>query len=705
MKQAILILWHRNESNLMRLIDHFDEGFDIYVHVDRKREIPVWLSLKSTRTQRVKVISDVRVRWGGLSIVKAELALIRAALSGGDYSYLHIISGEDVALASPEEFRSKLSGSDRQYIEHHELPTPKWNGGGLDRIRLYWPMDLPFVSSLLTHGHLQQLAGMQRKVGVWREWPEEFGKPYGGSNWVSLTQGCARWLVTAPEPRRILKRLRHTFAPDEIFFQTAVLNSPYAGSVVNDSLRFIDWGKGKASPEPLSALHARAAMSSGALFARKSVEGVSEGFVAEVNRLSKERCGGRDGERWYTATPETTEIYMIRVYEDGYNGVDTYGLLLKEIFGDRDRFKLTDLVFSAPKATVKAVRGIRRVMLDMPPKEGLPYLAGLGILTPSSRAVFIQNFCPASPTVCTVRTLFPGTRILYVVHDFMWMAMFNGDVAAYREFIENGILPKKLAPQAKLLQALFLDTRNAAKTSDAVVCHNSDTEELLHDFFGISREHIRMIPMGLPQSRHAKRLSWSGKTFLFAGRPTPQKGFDTLMEAAAMLETQDPEARIVVAGNPMLYKGKVPKNVIFRGNLSREDLISTMGEMAFGVNPSRYEQFGLAGLEMMREGLPVISSDSFGVRCMFNTQNSLIFHTGDSRGLFERMKEALGMTEEERRRMSEAGERDFAERFSFAGMKEKYIDLVDGLFADENDKDLKEKNIGHDSRSIADTLP
>lgn len=678
LRQAILILWHRNEGSLRRLISHFDSGFDIYVHVDRKTEIPAWLRRLSVEDRRVHAISKVRVNWGGLSIVRAELALIREALDGGTYSYLHIVSGEDVAIASPDGFRRRLSGSHAQYMEHFPLPTPKWNGGGLDRLRYYWPMDARIISRHLTHRRLQSLTGLQRSLGICRRIPDEFGRLHGGSNWVSLTADCARWLVTDPMPRRLLRRLRHTFAPDEIFFQTAVLNSPYADSVVSDSLRYIDWGKGRASPESLTALHAAAALRSGALFARKAVEGVSEGFIVELECLSGAQIPA-----------EATDIYMIEAYEEGYNGVDTYRTLVEEIFSDRDLFTLTELVFSAPRTDVTVERGIRKVLIDLPPKEGIAYLAGLGIVDTTRRNLFMQNFCPASPTVCAVRRDFPESVILYVVHDFMWMAMFNGNVGAYMDFIKEGRLPAHLSRMSGFLQALFQDTRNAAGASDAVLCHNADTEELLHGFFGISREHIRMIPMGLSPSRNATRYPRSGKTFLFAGRPTPQKGFDTLVEAALKLWKYDPEARIIVAGNPMLYRGTRPGNMIFTCQLSRKSLLSLMGEADFGVIPSRYEQFGLVGLEMMRAGLPVIASDSFGVRRMFSRDNAMVFHKGDSDGLFMRMKEALAMTAKERMKMSDAGLRDFRRRFGFAAMKERYLTLVNGLFGNVTETGIK----------------
>ena len=58
--------------------------------------------------------------------------------------------------------------------------------------------------------------------------------------------------------------------PDEIFFQTLVLNSPHRDSVVDANLRYIDW----PGPRVLRADDLDALLGSGMLFARKFDETV-----------------------------------------------------------------------------------------------------------------------------------------------------------------------------------------------------------------------------------------------------------------------------------------------------------------------------------------------------------------------------------------------------------------------------------------------
>ena len=683
MKQAVLIMWHRNGRNLKRLIESFNEWFDIFIHIDRKSEMPIWLDEMCVELKNIHVISKVKVNWGGLSIVMAELELIKEALAYGEYSYIHIISGEDVVLASPEQFREHLSGQRKQYLEYYSLPTPKWNNGGLDRLSYFWPMDTPVINRYLTHTVLKWFVDLQRWVSIYRRLPIEIGILYGGSNWMSITGECAKWIVTDDMPRKLLKRLHHTFAPDEIFFQTAILNSPFADEVVNNSLRYIDWGKGGASPASLTELHLKAALQSGCLFARKVTEGVSDGFIVGMDRMGRMEDDTDGVFKPGTTLPpsEPTDVYFITCHEDRYNGVDTYHALIEEIFSDRNRFTLTDLIFSAPESMVSIRRGVRIVRIALPPKEGMTYISGLGIIDSGRRNLFLQNFCPASPTICSAKRNFPKARIIYVIHDFMWMSYFMGEYEAYIDFIRGERdLPKHLEKSATMMRALFHDTRKAADAADAVICHNSDTLSLLIDFFGIRKDYVNMIPMGLAPLRDRNKRWYEGKRFIFIGRPTPQKGFDTLVEAATMLEDHDPEARIIVAGDSSLFRGRVPGNMIMVGAIPRSQVLELISDVDFGIVPSRYEQFGLAGLEMMRAGLPVIASDSFGVRKMFNSGNAMIFHAGDSRQLLDRMKEALAMKSKDRKKWSARALKDFESRFRIEIMKKQYMRLTDNLF-------------------------
>ena len=77
-----------------------------------------------------------------------------------------------------------------------------------------------------------------------------------------------------------LVRFFHRSAvPDESFFQTILMNSPLAGTLVNDDLRYVDWSEGAASPRVLTAFDLERMIRSSALFARKFDPRVDRGVI------------------------------------------------------------------------------------------------------------------------------------------------------------------------------------------------------------------------------------------------------------------------------------------------------------------------------------------------------------------------------------------------------------------------------------------
>jgi hypothetical protein len=45
----------------------------------------------------------------------------------------------------------------------------------------------------------------------------------------------------ANENLKFMKSLENTFAPEEIYFQTVLMQSPYKDDLINDNLFYIDW--------------------------------------------------------------------------------------------------------------------------------------------------------------------------------------------------------------------------------------------------------------------------------------------------------------------------------------------------------------------------------------------------------------------------------------------------------------------------------
>ena len=101
--------------------------------------------------------------------------------------------------------------------------------------------------------------------------------PYTGSAHWCLSRQCLEYVATRdPE---LVRFFRWSAVPDESFFQTLLMNSPLAETLVNDDLRYIDWSEGEASPRVLTSFDLERMLRSSALFARKFDPRVDTGVI------------------------------------------------------------------------------------------------------------------------------------------------------------------------------------------------------------------------------------------------------------------------------------------------------------------------------------------------------------------------------------------------------------------------------------------
>lgn len=267
MKQAILITAYKEESSLIDIVDFFGSDYNFYIHFDRKVRID--LSVLQER-KNVFVSKKYRVNWGGVNHLKAILLLVDIALKNPENAFFHLITAEDFPVKSINYFEAL--DSTKNYLDFFELPTPFWESGGMDRIDYYNFFDLLNAKKTIHAKVLGKLLSYQRKLGLKRKYPNEFLqlKLYGGSTYWSLNRAALDYVLQFDCNKKIIKRFRHTFCAEEIYFQTILLNSPHAGSIENDDLRYIDWESGRRGyPAFLDETDFESLIASNKLFARK----------------------------------------------------------------------------------------------------------------------------------------------------------------------------------------------------------------------------------------------------------------------------------------------------------------------------------------------------------------------------------------------------------------------------------------------------
>ena len=182
-------------------------------------------------------------------------------------------------------------------------------------------------------------------------------------------------------------------------------------------------------------------------------------------------------------------------------------------------------------------------------------------------------------------------------------------------------------------------------------------------------DNIRVIPnprtFVLPEP-----ASLQSHTVLAVGRYTHQKGFDLLLKAWKLMDTDGWTLRIAGSGEELT---DVPYNVVTGPS---KDIVGEYRNAAFLVMSSRYEGLPMVLLEAQAAGLPVVS---FACKCgprdvITDGEDGILVPEGDIEGLAAGMKRLME-DENLRREMGSAAFRH-SERYD----KERIMSLWDKLF-------------------------
>lgn len=270
MKMAIIMQCHRNSDQVNRIIDFFnDKDIDIYIHIDKKSNIQQEIK----KRDNVFILNNsIDVRWARYSQVEATLCLMKQVqLSKKTYKYIHFISGQDYPVKSIEYIKEFFENNNNQYVNYFEFPNNELVKNGIDRYAVYYPqwiIDRPkcFWKRLLRVIYREIILISK----IFKRNCKDMPKFYGGSSWFSITGECMEYILKfLNENMYFEKFFENSIYPDEMFFQTIILNSKYQKYVVNDNLRYLDWSQGKESPKVLENIDVEYAINSNKIFARK----------------------------------------------------------------------------------------------------------------------------------------------------------------------------------------------------------------------------------------------------------------------------------------------------------------------------------------------------------------------------------------------------------------------------------------------------
>lgn len=253
MKVAFLMQCHKNPEQINLLLEALNHPMvDVFVHVDKKSQ-----AIKDKITQRAGVYilpeqQCVDVQWAQYSQVEATLQLLRDAVNRGGYSHYWLISGQDYPLRPMDNILDFLEANqEANFIECSQIkPFNKRND-------VYFPNSVigrKLWQKVLKNLWIYGTGGWNKTFPIFkRKAPDDF-KYWFGSQWWCLNSTTAQWIIDyLNEHTEYEKFFEHSLCSDECFFQTLVMNSPFANTT-KPYLHYIKWEKGKSSPRTLTTI-------------------------------------------------------------------------------------------------------------------------------------------------------------------------------------------------------------------------------------------------------------------------------------------------------------------------------------------------------------------------------------------------------------------------------------------------------------------
>lgn len=166
--------------------------------------------------------------------------------------------------------------------------------------------------------------------------------------------------------------------------------------------------------------------------------------------------------------------------------------------------------------------------------------------------------------------------------------------------------------------------REGMEQADRVITVSHWTKNILVTRYGIPEEKITVVHNGVMASNENKtmpELPFGKKVVTFLGRITHQKGPEYFIDTAAKVLEKSPDVHFVMAGSGDLFSKmieraaqlRISSHFHFTGFLKGAQVDRMWAISAVYVMPSVSEPFGIAPLEAIQAGVPVIISNQSGV--------------------------------------------------------------------------------------------
>ena len=294
-------------------------------------------------------------------------------------------------------------------------------------------------------------------------------------------------------------------------------------------------------------------------------------------------------------------------------------------------------------------------------------------ITPSILSLLYQRGIPVFLTLHDLKLACPAYTML--THDGICERCKNGNlynVVTHKCIKQSRGLSTIVFAEALLHKLLDSYTKNTMKLI-------SPSKFYIEKFveWGFNRDKFKYIPNFVQIKTKSENYN-VGKSFLYFGRLSPEKGLKTLITAASLAKVQ-----IWFAGNGAMeselkkYSEELNVEAKYFGHLSGENLYEKISNARCVVLPSEwYENAPLSIMESYILGTPVIGADIGGIpELIKNEETGFIFKSGSSESLAAVMLNVSNMPDSQINDMGHNGRNWMLKEFTAKIYRDRLLSL------------------------------
>jgi glycosyltransferase involved in cell wall biosynthesis len=187
--------------------------------------------------------------------------------------------------------------------------------------------------------------------------------------------------------------------------------------------------------------------------------------------------------------------------------------------------------------------------------------------------------------------------------------------------------------------------RRLVKLADEIVTLNASSRQYTLEKCGRDSTIIpNFLPDGVLEeinSRNERRTGF--KNCLYVGHITKTKGCDLILEVAQLM----PHITFTMVGfvSEEIKQLDKPDNLVFVGEVSKEQVVDCMNQADMFIFPTLSEGFPNVVMEAMACGLPIVATGVGAIPDMIEDKGGIIIEVGDINGFVTAIKHIQGNSE------------------------------------------------------------